>query len=176
MICCSVRGANVLTKVMSGFQTGADRAGIHAAYALKADGYRISTGGWVPADRRANDGIIGWAEIEGYGLKVHPKYGYPPRTEANVVDSDGTVLFGNLDSPGCRLTIKCCVKHGKPSMPIHTEDFTNPQTCSEVLKHFIRYYGIETLNVAGNREETHPGIYAVTFAVVTKALLELFNA
>jgi hypothetical protein len=154
----------MVEKVMSGFQTGADQAGVHAAYSLG-----IKTGGWIPRDRRSDDGQISMDDMVKYGLSIHAGNGYPPRTEQNVKDSDGTVLFGNMDSPGCKLTIICCDRHGKPHLNISSSD-VGLIDIARLLKGFIETNDIKVLNVAGNRERTNPGIYQVTFDIVVEAL------
>lgn len=142
----------MLKKIISGGQTGADQAGLRAGKALG-----IETGGWIPKGRRTDDGPMVVAMFEDLGLKEHTSWAYPPRTEQNVLDSDGTVLFGNMDSPGCKLTIKLCKQHKRPYT-------TNPTT--EELRTWIDTNGTETMNVAGNRERTNPGIEAHTFKTI----------
>src|SRR3990167_10974210 len=97
-----------VTKIVSGFQTGGDRGGSYAAEHLG-----LETGGWVPLGRRADDGQISLELMARFHLQEHKSPLYPPRTEANVLLGDATVLFGNMSSPGCSLTIRLCEKHGK---------------------------------------------------------------
>ena len=74
----------MLKKIISGGQTGADIAGIDAAIASG-----LSYGGWLPKGRRTEDGPL----PETYALQEMKTRGYPKRTEQNVIDSDGTVIF-----------------------------------------------------------------------------------
>ena len=145
----------MVKRIISGFQSGGDRAGSFAAEALG-----LETGGTVPKGRRADEGEISLEDMVRFHLKEHTSSAYPPRTEANVVDSDGTVLFGNMHSPGCSLTIRLCLKHGKP----HRENPT-----AEELRLFVERHSIEVLNVAGNRERTNPGIFQRTFDTIVEA-------
>merc|ERR1712150_169946 len=77
-------GRGFLERIVSGGQTGVDSAGLDAAMHCG-----IPCGGWCPAGRRSDEGII----PEYYPLKETPKRNYLQRTEWNVRDSDGTVLL-----------------------------------------------------------------------------------
>ena len=151
----AIRYTAMVTKIISGFQTGGDRGGSYAAEALG-----LETGGTVPKGRRADDGEISLEDMARFHLQEHSSSAYPPRTEANVRDSDGTALFGNMHSPGCSLTIRLCLKHGKP----HRE---NPSAAD--LRAFVERHRIEVLNVAGNRERTNPGIFQRTYDTIMEA-------
>lgn len=145
----------MVKKVISGGQSGVDRTGLEVAKALG-----IPTGGTAPKGYRVdggNDPSLG----KDFGLVESPYPTYPPRTEANVRDSDGTVLFGNMDSPGCKLTIKLCDKLEKPFL-------CNP-LASELLE-WLEDYGVEVLNVAGNRMRTNPGAAKQAQQVLKEAL------
>ena len=99
----------ILERVISGGQTGADRAGLAAA---KAAG--IATGGWMPKGFRALDGPHAeFAAI--YGIQEHTSDRYPPRTALNVKESDATLRFAtDCNSPGEVLTLQMCKRYGKP--------------------------------------------------------------
>jgi len=88
-------------------------------------------------------------DLARFGLKPYPLWGYPARTLANVIASDGTVLFGVLSSPGSRQTIEHCEAAGKPYIG-------NPSEGQLVA--FLVTHQIRVLNVAGNRESKAPGI------------------
>ena len=70
--------------IVSGGQTGADRAALDWALA-----HRVECGGWCPKGRKAEDGPID----PKYPLIETPSAAYLQRTEWNVRDSDATVLF-----------------------------------------------------------------------------------
>lgn len=148
----------MLRKIISGAQTGADQAGLVAAEALG-----LERGGTVPKGRRTSIGPLSDNEMIRWNLVEHESPRYPPRTACNIRDSDGTVLFGNIGSPGSRLTVRLCRAHKKPFL-------TNPRDPRE-LKEWVEYKGIKTLNVAGNREEKNSGI----FNRVTEFLIEAFK-
>jgi len=72
------------TRIVSGGQTGADRAALDWAIA-----HGIPHGGWCPKGRKAEDGM----SQAKYELIETPSTDYVQRTELNVRDSDGTVVF-----------------------------------------------------------------------------------
>jgi hypothetical protein len=134
-----------LTKIISGGQTGADQAGLAAAKLLG-----LETGGTAPFGYRTDEGPARKLLRDTYGLKESLSREYAPRTIINVRDADGTVVFGNLDSPGSKLTIAQCIKQNKPVC-------SNPTALE--LVNWVKEYDIHVLNVAGNRESTNHGIY-----------------
>jgi hypothetical protein len=130
-------------KIISGGQTGADIGGLVGARRVG-----IATGGTAPRGYRTDAGpqpVI----LKQFGLVEHPSSSYRPRTTANVLDSDATVLFGQLDSPGCTLTLKLCKQYRRPKLE-------NPSAAE--LRRWVTVNQIATLNVAGNRERLNPGI------------------
>ena len=152
-------------KVISGGQTGSDQAGLAAAKELG-----LETGGWLPK---------GYMTAEGprpdlltlYNMKEHPKKGYPPRTERNVIDSDATVIFGDADSPGCTLTRKYCKLYTKPVALISFPGaFSIEETAIGIANWIAKDPEIFVLNIAGNRESKNPGIFEFTKAVLLLAL------
>ena len=80
----------MIEKIMSGGQTGADRAALD--FALK---FFKPHGGWVPKGRLTEDGPL----PEKYQLREMPTTSYPARTEQNVIDSDGTLIFFHGANP-----------------------------------------------------------------------------
>lgn len=145
----------IVEQIISGAQAGADRAGLDAGLAL---GLKI--GGWVPRDRRTENGPLTDEEMLKYNLREHISFGYKIRTLQNVLDSDGTVIFGDVSSPGSRLTINYCEMRGKIWI-------ANPD--NETFRDWLTV-GVRVLNVAGNRESVNPGIYQRTLAFLMDAL------
>jgi len=138
----------MLKKIISGGQTGVDRAGLDAA--LKAG---IPIGGYCPKGRRSEDGTI--PDI--YPLQELNSPDYSVRTEKNVVESDGTLILnkGELSS-GTKRTHEYTTKHLKPCLIIQLEEPIEP---AHVLR-WIEGQQITTLNIAGPRESKYPeGIY-----------------
>lgn len=125
----------MVKKVISGGQTGADRIGLEIAKELG-----IETGGTAPKYFKTENGSD--KSLKDFGLVEDDSSDYNPRTEKNIIDSDGTVIFGNTKSAGSKLTIQLLKKHTKKYIE-------NPTI--EKLKEFIIENNIEVLNVAGNR-------------------------
>jgi hypothetical protein len=138
-----------LEKIISGGQTGADRAGLDAA--LK---HNIETGGWCPAGRRAEDGII----PDRYQLTETKTREYETRTRKNVRDSDGTLILNLGELGGGTLkTAEYAEKRGKPCLVVQLDDMTR-QDLQKVTV-WLKEQDISVLNVAGPRESKCPGIY-----------------
>jgi hypothetical protein len=151
----------LLQRVISGGQTGADRAALAAA---KAAG--IATGGWMPKGFRAQDGPRPeFAAL--YGIREHTSERYPPRTALNAKESDATLRFATeWDSAGEVLTLRMCERYGKPHLDVTPG---GPITPADVIEWLVRN-NVRVLNVAGNTERTAPGIGAF----VTTFLTEVF--
>ena len=157
----------MIERVISGGQSGGDRGGLDGAIRFWGNTDRI--GGWCPAGRRAEDGSI----PERYPLQETAEWAYPPRTELNVKESDGTVIFvaGPL-TPGSKLTLKYCEEQCKPSLLIDIALVSSAEAV-ECLVDWADGYQIKTLNVAGSRESTVPGLQEWVAVVIHDTLKEL---
>ena len=135
-------------KIVSGGQTGVDRAALHAAREVG-----LAIGGWCPKGRLAEDGVI----PPDLPLQETDSEDYAVRTEKNVLDSDGTLVIseGPLQG-GTELTVKLALRHGKPLTVVN---IASPPDVA-ALTRWVRDHGIRVLNVAGPRESSRPGIYA----------------
>jgi len=152
---CSCDGATFaeyasmgITKIISGGQTGADRAGLDVALA-----HHVPHGGWCPKGRKSEDGPID----SKYDLTETPSANYLQRTEWNVRDSDGTIVFTMAEeiTGGSLRTIEFARKHNKPCLHVSKADSKQPESN---LTEFIKQHGIKLLNIAGSRESKEPGI------------------
>jgi len=149
----------LLRKVISGGQTGVDRAGLDAA--MKAG---IPVGGYCPRGRLAEDGTIPeeypMIELE----SVEPYY----RTEQNVIHSDGTLLLNKeILSGGTKLAHDFTVQYGKPRLIVQLDD--DKIVAPEHVINWIKGQYINTLNIAGPRESKYPeGIYLDALAYLDK--------
>lgn len=135
----------VPAKIVSGGQTGVDRAGLEAAIALG-----LAHGGWCPAGRMSEDGSI----PSRYELTETDSRDYRVRTEMNVVDSDATViLYERTMRGGTLLTQRLCRRHQKPLLTLCLD-----REPPEKLTAWLTELRPETLNVAGPRESSSPSI------------------
>jgi len=133
-------------KVVSGGQTGVDRAALDAARAAG-----LPSGGWCPRGRRAEDGPID----PGYPLVETPSAEYAQRTAWNVRDSDGTLVVARgRPAGGTALTMTLARRHGKPVVVVDLARSPSPDEVSR----WVQSRAIGTLNVAGPRESQRPGI------------------
>jgi hypothetical protein len=135
-----------LKKIVSGGQTGVDRAGVDAAI---ESGYPID--GYCPKGRKAEDGAI----PDKYPFIETHSAGYKLRTELNVINSDGTLIInkGKLTG-GTKATYKNAVDHNKPVLIIRINKKHDPAAAVK----WIQANKIEVLNIAGPRE-SKAGIY-----------------
>jgi predicted Rossmann fold nucleotide-binding protein DprA/Smf involved in DNA uptake len=135
-----------LRRIVSGGQTGVDRAALDAALALG-----MSCGGWCPLGRKAEDGLIPAC----YPLQETPGEAYEQRTRWNVRDSDGTlVLTEGEPSGGTALTIEVARAWGRPLLMLDL----NARPAPADAAHWLFVNRIRVLNVAGPRESQAPGI------------------
>ena len=135
-------------KVVSGGQTGVDRAALDVALELG-----LPRGGWCPKGRRAEDGALDLR----YPLIETPSDEYWQRTEWNVRDSDGTlVLTRGAPTEGTAFTIEAAEKLRKPCLVLDLNDAPS----EAAVKTWAHDHKVRVLNVAGPRESKCPGIYA----------------
>ena len=147
-----------MLRLISGGQTGVDRAALDVALE-----FGLPCGGWCPRGRRAEDGPI----PAHYPLQELDSATYPPRTERNIIDSDGTlVITGGPLRNGTRLTVELALRHGRPLLVVDRREHPGPRDAGEWLK----VLDIRCLNVAGPRESSQPGISAAARAYL-RALL-----
>lgn len=149
--------------VISGGQTGVDRAALDAALQLG-----IAIDGWCPRGRIAEDGVL----AQQYVLKETPSSRYPERTEWNVRDSDGTLLlpYGRLLG-GTGLTARLAVKHGKPSLRIDLADPADRRNAASKILAWVWAAGITRLNVAGPRASSAPEVYGITQRIMQRLIV-----
>ncbi len=148
-------------KIISGGQTGVDRAALDAA--LESG---VSAGGWCPEGRQAEDGPI----AEKYPLQELPDGSYKERTLKNVQDSDATIIiYFESISGGTKETLLYCLNEKKPYLLIDGSGITE-DSASKRIKHFIDENQISLLNVAGPRASKEQRAYEYTKQVITLML------
>lgn len=144
-------------KLVSGGQSGADRAGLD--WALKKN---VACGGWCPKGRKCEDGLLD----SRYPLRESNSSSYLQRTEWNVRDSDLTLIFTmtpELDG-GSKRTADFALKHGKTFKHVH------PAISPESVVAYLQRKTPRVLNVAGKRESSAPGIYEWVIDYLDKIL------
>ena len=158
----------MIRKIISGGQTGADRAALDAAIQLD-----IPHAGWIPKGRLTENGPL----PDKYQLAEMPGSSYRQRTEQNVIDSNGTLIIshGQLVD-GSDYTRKMAIKHQRPWL--HVDLNQTPAFKAAALIHsWIEENAIEILNVAGPRASKDHQIYRAVFKLIESVYyLELINA
>lgn len=145
-----------LNKIVSGGQTGVDRAALDAAIASN-----VPHGGWCPKGRLAEDGPI----ADKYQLIEHASSEYADRTRQNVIDSDGTlILYRRRMTGGTSLTNRIARERGRPLLRVRLDIAVDYGK----IANWIAENSIEVLNVAGPRGSTNPGLYDDAFDVLCK--------
>jgi hypothetical protein len=151
-----------ITKIVSGGETGVDRAALDAALAAG-----FPCGGWAPGDRSAEDGVIDAR----YPLVALPKGGTRQRTRLNVADSGGTVIFFfETLSGGARLTRNLCALERRPYLLINTREITDPEMAAAKIQEFVELQGIHILNVSGPRASRWPTGYDFVLAAISECI------
>jgi hypothetical protein len=151
-------------KIISGGQTGVDRAALDVA--LKC---RIECGGWCPAGCLDEFGKI----PDRYPLKEVPNGSFAERTLQNVKDSDATVIIYFRDlRGGTQHTLNSCIELAKPHRSIDASEISEKDAAT-VITDFVDEHNVSILNVAGPRESEWPGGYDYAFGALEQALGDL---
>lgn len=147
-----------LTRIISGGQTGADRAALDAA--LDAG---FPCGGWCPKGRKAEDGRI----PARYPLTESTSSRYAERTRLNIEEADCTlvVTFGE-PAGGSANTIEYARGLGVPCLHVDAAEHPLRQAAQRVYA-WITEHHIETLNVAGPRASKEPRAYIAVYDLVS---------
>ena len=152
----------MIQKIISGGQTGADRAALD--FAIK---HNLPYGGWVPKGRKTEDGTL----PEKYHLQKMPTGQYSKRTEKNVLDSDGTLILSHgLLTGGSALTTSFAEKHKKPWIHIDLQTTPSPDA-ARMIQEWVGRNGIKIMNVAGARASKDPMIYQAMLDLLEKSVL-----
>lgn len=167
----------MLTRVISGGQTGVDQAALRVATSLG-----IAIGGWCPpggcpilspllrkggSESRASDngvipGTFPLTETPEERSPDAPDIPRSQRTQWNVRDSDGTLVLclgplADADA-GTRFTADCATRYGKPIFIADPADLADARR----VRQWIGAHGLRTLNVAGPSEQSCSGIGDLT--------------
>ena len=149
-------------KIISGGQTGAERAALEAARACG-----IELGGWVSRRRRAEDGKVPAEYTE---LVETTSYNPAERTRRNVADADGTLIVshGPLRG-GFALARGVAAEASKPCLWLDMS-LLGPDGALEQLSAWLAEHRIEVLNVAGPRASEDENVHYVVFALLSALL------
>jgi hypothetical protein len=152
----------MITKVISGGQTGADQGARNAAKKLG-----IPFGGWIPKNRSTESKPLFYS----YTPNEIPAISEYTAIEKNILESDGTLILthGKLTG-GSLLTQKLCKRHKKPCLHKDLTDKWHADVSSEIHSWVVEK-DVEILNVAGPRADKDPLIYESALYVVEAVLL-----
>jgi len=160
-----------IEKIISGGQTGVDRAALDIAIELG-----IPYGGTCPKGRLDENGVIPEKYIhlqEVKGEFDNEVDNYAARTISNIIDSDGTlIMVPAIPLPkkikdGTVLTIKEVEKNMKPYLVIDLSEAASANT--QLIRNWVANNKIKIINIAGPRESTWPGIYSASLVLLKKA-------
>ncbi len=150
-------------RLISGGQTGADRAALDIAMELGID-----HGGWVPKGRSAEDGPL----PNRYRVRETPSEDRAERTKRNVMDSDATLLISHGPlTGGSELTRTFAAELGKPVLHVELSKLS-PSEAADRIARWLGALGCRTLNVAGPRASEEADIYAAASAALRHAISE----
>ena len=152
----------VALTIISGGQTGADRAALDFAIA-----HGIPHGGWCPLGRRAEDGVLD----PRYRLRETESKNYRQRTRRNVADSDATLILNLGELANGSLATRQLAERANKPVRVVALDAGDLATEAARVHEWLAGNAIAVLNVAGPRESKRPGIYRNALA-----FLELLHA
>jgi Circularly permutated YpsA SLOG family len=153
-------------KIISGGQTGVDRAALDTAIALG-----LAYGGWCPRGGWAEDLQTPPGLLTRYPLlRETPSKDPARRTRWNVRDSDRTLILhdarGLASSRGTALTLRLAEQYGKLHLVV---DVDQGDAADRIVAWLANGKGAVVLNIAGPRESSVPGIYEKTGAALGRA-------
>lgn len=146
----ATKRANRQVKIISGGQTGVDRAALDVA--LK---HGIDCDGWCPAGRLDEFGRI----PDHYPVHELEVGGFTERTLQNVKDSDGTIaIYSAKPGGGTEQTVRFCVEQQRRHQLIDASKISD-EDAAKLISDFVRTHKIDILNVAGPRQSEWPEGY-----------------
>lgn len=151
----------MLEKIVSGGQTGADRAALDFART-----HGLGVGGWVPRGRIVEDGRIS----EDYVGLVEADSDDPAvRTALNVRDSDATLVLSHGPlAGGSLLTLQEARRLGRPVLHLDLDQIATASAAGQ-LRRWLATVRPLVLNVAGPRASEDPQIASATGMLLREA-------
>jgi len=176
-------------KIVSGGQTGVDRAALDVA--LK---HGIECGGWCPAGRLDEFGRIpdkyplkefkhgnkeGRSPDRPGGLETAAPWEargiFAERTFANVRDSAGTtIIYDEEIEGGTAYTFECCKHLQRPHQLIDASK-VSAENAAKLIADFVRTHKVDILNVAGPRQSEWLEGYSYVFRALDRFLNSITN-
>jgi hypothetical protein len=152
----------MVRRIVSGGQTGADRAALDVALEL---GFHV--GGWIPRGRWTEDGPL----PDRYpNFRETDSADPSDRTARNVRDADATLLVSHGPlSGGSLLTRQIATRLGKPVLHLDLEA-SGEDGAAAMLGRWLAEVRPRTLNVAGARQSHDPAIFDATARLLRRAL------
>lgn len=152
----------IIEKLISGGQTGADRAALDVAIALG-----LNYGGSIPKGRKTEEGPL---DLKYDRMTELETSSYALRTEKNVLDADATLIFilGKMGQ-GTALTLETAKTHQKPCLHIDLEHRSDREAI-ERAREWMESIRPNIINVAGSRESKTNGIYGRVYDILIDVL------
>lgn len=150
-------------KVISGGQTGVDRAALDVALTLG-----LECGGWCPPGRVAEDGAI----PEKYPLWELRQPAPHLRVERNVEGSSATlVITRGLPTGGARYAVEFAQSMRRPTMTVDVSRLESDEEASAQVAGWLVTTRPRILNVSGPKESGAPGISEQASRILARALM-----
>ena len=151
-----------LEKIISGGQTGADRAALDVAAERG-----LQAGGWVPRGRLAEDGPI---PLQYAGLVETESSDPAVRTLRNVRDSDATLIVSHgPPAGGSLLTLEAARRIRKPMLHLDVQQLAPDRAAAQLLE-WLAAVDPAVLNVAGPRASEDVTIFTAVTALLRAVL------
>ena len=152
----------MIKKIVSGGQTGVDRAALDVALEKG-----IPCGGWVSKGRLAEDGVI---PVTYPNLQETESENPEERTAFNIRDADATLLVTRGKPVGGSLyTLDMAARMGKPLFHIDLEELSLPLAI-RLARDWLERMEPSILNIAGSRSSEDQEIYRLAHEVLSRIL------
>jgi len=153
--------------IISGAQTGVDRAALDAAMSCGLD-----YGGSIPRNRRAEDGPV---DARYAALTELQSDDYTTRTRRNVLDAEATlILCPGSPEGGTALTEHIALELGRPVLIVDIDKKTY-RSSIDSIRAWLTTLAPAVLNIAGPRESKNPGLYTRALNILEKVFQELYG-